>query len=904
MKNSTNFYVNWLIVSKHAMDRQDYRILAGSIDDPEPWRLRFKHWIKDEVPLEANSASPGAPYYYFIPEKIDGILNQIIIRQTWADYGDFASRRVLNTTCLVLPYDAFQEHPCGFKQQASLFALPEVDKLLSNTQQAIRNGETLFSQPSPEITLPDSSEVEDYFLAQLSEHGLDFSQAIGTYLTKGKNVCIWERNDKISYLEQRLEWLDAALIALPYGVRANCSAASWQSTYTETGDCLVIGRKSNPNLAYFSPDEQVEETRLCEGYAAGIRRLLDSGHSAEELLRTFLTLTIPIDLNVLRYGPKAILHLSPQEQVDQLLVNPEEYDTETNQRVLIEKIKNIDRSEVNVKDLQTLLVRTVPGLEDSDASLIKDYWSDALLTQAIVNFKAGNNKILNLLPLIIPDQLREEKLRDTLDEIWDHATTKEASCLDELTRFFESLHRFCTNRAQVNNPQLTQAINSVLNKISSSGNTGHIAALIWIRFILSPGTNYQNGFFEVLSQQKNLQEPLSIFSSFWQEQSIGQTQINDLLLHNLLLSLTKISFIRSSGEQESKFLQILLKKLISQNSRISNGSKLDLRLIGPLLTHDYWADYPQEGKVAALLDEICFLVQKQWGVISTLKEGNQNIDSYQAELSRFYKKDALNIQIGKVDRDAILDTYRSLDQTKSLIKSQEAQILIQDPSLGEDSQLSADSKPDYEQGFTPLPTETGDQEMEQYLPEEDSPSANFQPTDVHDDTKDVAKPEMETVTPQLNNMDTSTTEMPSDLSQDDTIQILQDIHHLAQSTAKQIEEGRSHGDSTIWAKITAEIQDNYPLFSSQELEQLLLLTLGSIQDGNIRKETLKFFLPVLYKNYPTLADPASRDQFFQSHSEFVADVLGSYYTTFTNNPKFDEWIKHLSGLLQSPQNPQ
>lgn len=884
------------------MDRQDYRILAGSINDPEPWRLRLRSWIKDEVSLEASSASPGAPYYYFIPEVIDGILSQIIIQQTWADYGDFASRRVLNTTCLMLPYDVFQEHPCGFKQQAGLFELPEVQKLLSNTQLAIKNGETLFSQQSPEITLPDSSEVEGYFLAQLSEYGLDFSQAIGTYLTKVKNVCIWERNKKITDLEQRLEWLDAALIALPYGVRAYCSASSWQSTYTETGDRLVVGRKSNPNLAYLPPDEEVEGVQFFDGYAAGIMRLLESGRSAEELVRTFLTLTKPVDLKVLRYGPQDLLPLSPQERVTQLLVNPEEHDTEAHQRALIEKIKNFDPNEVNVKDLQTLLVRTVPVLEERDASLIKDYWSDALLTQAIANFKSGNNKILDLLPLFIPDDFSEEKLLHTLDEIWDHSTTKEANSLDELTRFFESLHRFCNNRAQADSPQLAQTINTVLNKITKSGSVGHIAALIWIRLVLSPGTNYQNSFFEALRQQTNLQEPLSIFNNYWEEQSITKTNLDDSSLLNILLPLTKISLIRNSEKQETKFLQIFLDKLVPQYRRISNGSKSDFRLIVPLLNHNFWADYPQDGKVAALLDEICFLVQKRWSTISTLKVGNQNIDSYKVELSRFSNNIAIDNQIGKADKDANFDTYGSLDKAKSLIKSQEAQTLAQDTSSDENFQHTSDPQLENEQELSSLPTETGDQELEQQFAEENFPSKISQPSDPIDETQDLAKPETEPAPPQSSNMDTSTTETSPNLKQDDAIQISQDIHHLAQSTAKKINEARSLGDTTIWNRIAGEISKNEPSFSPEEMVQFLLLTLGSIQDGDIRKETLTSLLPVFHNSYPLMNDPINQAQFFQSHSEFVADVIRSYCETFKDHPNFTEWFEYILGLLNPLQN--
>ncbi len=64
--------IDWFIVSKQAMDQQDYRILGGSIAQTETWRLFMNNWIKDEIPYEATPHSPGAPCFYFIPQEIDG----------------------------------------------------------------------------------------------------------------------------------------------------------------------------------------------------------------------------------------------------------------------------------------------------------------------------------------------------------------------------------------------------------------------------------------------------------------------------------------------------------------------------------------------------------------------------------------------------------------------------------------------------------------------------------------------------------------------------------------------------------------------------------------------------------------------------------------------------------------
>lgn len=901
----TNIKINWFIVSKHAMDRQDYRILAGNISDPEPWRVRFKNWIKEEVPLEATATCPGAPFYYFIPEVIEGILCQVLVRQLWSNYTDKASRRVLTSTCLVIPYDVFQKHPCGFKQQAGFFELPAVKELLANAQLAIWNGKPFFTQQSPEITLIDRSDVEEYFLTLLSEYSLGFSQATGTNLANGKNVCIWERNEKISDINQRLRWLDASLIALPYGVRANCSASTWQSTYTETGDRLVVGRRSNPNIAYLSPDVAVEKSQLCEGYAAGISRLLENGRSPEELVSTFLRLTNPVNFNTLRYGPQDLLPISPQERVTQLLINPDEYDTEANQRALIGKIKSFDPNEVKVEDLQALLVQTLPVLENSDAPLIRQYWSDDLLTQATNNFKSGNNKILDLLPLIIPDNLSEERFRQVIGELWDHTIAKATSDLEELRRFFKSLHRFCCNRAQTNSPQLELTINTILQKIGNSGRIGYIASLIWMRFVLSSGANYQKVFFEALRLQLNLREPLSIFSNYWEELKPGQARIDQTYYPNLLILLTKISLIRNPEKQETVFLQSVLNNLIRRHSQRATDSNPDFQLILPLLDRDFWADYHQNGEVAALIDEICFVVKKRWEKISTLKKNDQNIDSYRTELSRFLNQIiTINPEIIKSDMAAIRNTLTSLDKTKSQIKSQEMQTPQQSTGVNENTPTNSVSKPDNEKTQVILAMESGEQEIEQRLNEDCSTFIAVQPSDSTTEIQDIEKLKIEPTMPQFIDTRDPNTDKHLENYQDEMGKFKQDIPGLAQSAADKIEKARSNKDmeiwKTIWEDIANEVGKREPSLSPEELEHFLLLLLGSIKDGDIRKETLSFLLPVLLESSPVLNNPVYQSQFFQYHSEFVDSVVRSYCKVFSGYNQFNIWIEHISKSLSLP----
>lgn len=835
---------NWFIVSKHSLDNMDYRILAGSIVETESWQRRFKAWIKDEVSVEATVYSPGAPYYYFIPETIDGVLTQIIIRQTWTDYVDSGYRKVLTSSCLLLPYEVFNEQPCGFLQQAAFFDQDEVSKLLTSMQQTIRDGEVKLSQPTVVVDLPGRDEVENYLLSLFASQGFDFTQMVAKGLTTKKKVCIWEQNQTIASLQQRLEWLDAALIGLPYGVRAFCSAASWQNTYDADGDHLVVGRKMSSDLTYVSPGEVVDGLRLCEGYAAGIMRLLERGYSSEDLINSFLNQTETVNPIDLRYGPPHAEPLSPQERVEQFLTDPEVYSTREKLRGLIDEIKDIDANKINEGHMRTLLVRVVPALEARDKSLIKAYWSEALLTQSIASLRRGNAKILELLPHMIPYDMSEKNLEKLIEEVWDNATGPTGD-LDKVRKLFVFFHQFLNERSQANPSQADLAISLILDLVSRSGDK---SSLIWLHLILSPDSKYQDHFFTTLRGKPNSNEVLSVISSYWDE---GELQkMPAFIAPYLILPLTKILLIRKFEKTKATDLvEVLVDELIAGHPQTRRPPWAEPRkplipeILQPYLDSNFWADYPQDGEVAAGLDVISFLVNKRWMSISNCGHEPPDYDSYRSHLSHLLKKGTLSEWISTTDR-------KEMEATLDVI---------------EKKQFSNSNLPELEDK-----------------------------QEIRDEINKAIKPE------DLDPEESLTRETKfSDGGE--TAQIASTLYELAQSSAKRIETARGEGDLDIWKTIATEIVQHTPTFSPQELEQYLLLVLGSIQKAGIRKETLTALLPIIYEEYSSSTSSENGDKFFESHSEFVSDVFRSYINAFNKNENFKEWLEHLSSLRQAEE---
>ena len=840
--------IDWFIVSKQAMDQQDYRILGGSIAQTETWRLFMNNWIKDEIPYEATPHSPGAPCFYFIPQEIDGLLKQVIIRQIWTDYVDNGSRRVLTTTCLILPYEVFNKHPCGFKQQAALFDLPEVSQRLLATQVAIRNGEILLSQPTLKVELPTFEETENYFLERLSAQGLDFTQVVANALTRNKNVCIWDRNDTIVSLEQRLEWLDAALISLPYGARSTCPAASWQNTYREDGDRLVVGRKANPTLSYVSPGEDVDGVRLCEGYAAAVTRLLGRGKSAADLVKSFLRQAEPIDINGLRYGPPQAEPINSQERLLQMLTDPEAYSSRESLRVLIEEIKQTNPQEVESEHIRKILVRAVPALETRDANLIKAYWSEALLTQSLASLNLGYENIIQLLPALIPYDLDERKLSKVFEKLLEYFS-RQPNTTDSLHLFFDSLHRFFNDRYENGSMQLNQGFHAIKELILKS-RSGSVAILIWIHFVLAPDSKYKENFFNYFANQQNLPEPLPVFTRCWL-QNRWEKMMSSLQPY-AILPLAKISLIRNRDQRETAaLLEILRHELTARNPETTNVIRPELysALLLPYLNIGYWSDYPQDGIVGAMLMEINFLVRKRWDSIFTLKPGDEHIQSFSSELSRF--KNNLTLT-GQRNSAVVLEIQATID-------------VVQHKSC---SNIDKMTKPNFQSSITM-------QTMEQIEYRE--------VVQVKDDRED----EMTRETPIPDPKNLSSTELT--------------LREIAQSAAGRIETARNQSDVAVWHTIVSQITHRTPSLEPQELEQFLLLMLGSIQDGGVRKETLTNMLPILYAEYSSSTDLTKGETFFQAHSEFVSDVLKSYVNAFSQSDQYDQWWQFFDSLRESAQ---
>ena len=292
---------DWFIVSKFEDDSFDYRILAGSINDQRSWERRFLSWRKAQVPESESNLAPAEPWYYFIPEEIDGELCQIVIKQSWTNYYDKSRRKVLNSICLIFPFSILQTEPSSFFHLSELFIQHDVANAISTAQENIKRGQFLINEPKISFSLPEEEKRWSYFSALQTEFGLNYSSYVANCLCQEKKVCLIDSESPITSIEKRLQMLDAALIAVPYGSRATISSASWHYGSSDSVDSLVVGRYPSKGAVGVKLDNSLDLNDNSHLYSFHINEAINRGYSEDDIVSEMFSIT---DItNLVEYTP-------------------------------------------------------------------------------------------------------------------------------------------------------------------------------------------------------------------------------------------------------------------------------------------------------------------------------------------------------------------------------------------------------------------------------------------------------------------------------------------------------------------------------------------------------------------------------------------------------------------------
>lgn len=846
MKNTLQSKADWFIVSKHASDRNDYSILAGSIDanSISDWKSRFANWIKAEVPFGESAYSPGAPWYYFIPEKINDEIMQVIILQKWTDYVDVGGRRVLTTSCLILPFSSFNENPCGFQHMAGFFDQPTVKQYLLEIQERIRNGETCFSKAQISLDLPDPEDIKQYFSDRLENQGMDFANLAANHLIAGEKVCIIDPNN-FSDITSRLHLLDSALITLPYGIRADCSVSSWQSNFSGLSDRLVIGHRTPDFWAGINPSDKFTEEQESWNYSKGIQNLIKLGHRQIDIIKSQLSFTQAISLEDLREGKSFAISNDAQTLFFESLKNPKVTRSEDDLRRLVDLLNNVIPAAANKPVMQTLLLQCLPILSTNDEKLnrlFNTYWHKEF-DQTLFFLKNSNDNVLQLMPFIIPSDIDDASFRKFLSEVCAFAFEQPLN-LKRAEYFFEGFHAFCNQRANIQSSQLNSAIEIVYQVINSRANELENAAFTWIRYVLAPESLYAPHFFDYIKEQPDSAPPLSDFSIFWHNPVQPQTERANAWYYRL--PLTKIALKRAE-EQDIAFS--LLDKEIQecirlQDPEFSPAVRSELfTTISPYLTRAYWADFPQQVRIAGLLDIFSLVVNQQWKPISTITQNPDSVTNY---------------------RRAIEDLRYRYRQYTHLIP------------------------------HTPIPRALVGEESNHTLLPEESPIISSYESELTETTSESG---LETpVDPGISKLESAlaSSSKPG-------------IPLVARLTAEHIACQRESGSFTLWQDLKSLFVEHKYTFTHSELERFILLTLGYIEDEDLRKESLGLLLQNFYITPGIITDENEKQLFFQKHSELVSEMIRSHTSSFSSETQYrewflflQEWVSHLQNKLDKP----
>lgn len=841
MKNTLQSKADWFIVSKHASDRNDYSILAGSIDanSISDWKSRFANWIKAEVPFGESAYSPGAPWYYFIPEKINDEIMQVIILQKWTDYVDVGGRRVLTTSCLILPFSSFNENPCGFRHLAGFFDQPTVHQYLTEIQERIRNGETCFSKEQISLDLPAPEDIKQYFSDRLENQGMDFANLVAKHLIVGEKVCIIDPNN-FSDITHRLHLLDAALITLPYGIRSDCSVSSWQSNFSGLSDRLVVGHRVSDPWAGVKPTDKLTEDQEAWNYSKAIQKLINLGHRQTDIVINQLNNTQAISLEDLREGKFLKISNDAQILFFESLKNPDITRSDDDLRRLVDLLNNVNPAVANKPVMQTLLLQCEPILRTNDEKLIRllnTYWHKQF-DQTLFFLKDGNDKVLRLLPYIIPSDMDDENFRQFFSDICAY-TFEQPLNLTRAENFFEVLHVFCNQRASIQSNQLNIAIEVVYQAIFARADEFQNAVFTWIRYVLAPGSLYAPQFFDFIIAQTDSVPQLSDLSLFWHNPVQPQTGRANALYYRLLL--IRIALKRSA--EEEIIISLLGKTILDfmrlQDSELPPAARSEsVATIGHFLTRAYWEDFPQQVKVAALLDILSLVVNQHWMPISTITQQSEGVNNY---------------------REAI-EGYKYIC----------ARYVYLIPS-------------------TPLPaTVLVEEANHPPLPEESPAIPSFQSE--------------QRETPIESILETASDPGLSPLEAALASSSEPDIPLVARLTAEYITRQRKAGSFNLWQDLRSQFIEHKYTFTHRELERFILLTLGHIEDEELRIESVALLLQNFFETPGILTDEKEKRLFYKGHSELVTEMLGTHISSFSSEVDYGKWVRFFKEWLDHLQN--
>ena len=287
----TNILVEWAVMAKMPGAQGEYSVLASSKGglDRQAYKNIIRKWLTGEMPTEANSYNPAAPWYLFGVEEDP--LRLVALRQEWCGYADSSNRPVRRTTCLMLPYAEIAPSGCGFSQMAEFFSQKTVYDVLSEAAAEIAARKERFDYPCLKVKLPEPAESLDSMKKAVKNREA-FCERAASALLNGKPLGLLQPGGEILPWEERLSYLDAALALLPYGYRAASPASTWASSGVDHPMWLYWGRSARPGHSSlpFPPRPNQTAEKLHKDIQI-IHEIMQRGMSIEETLSFMLKQT-------------------------------------------------------------------------------------------------------------------------------------------------------------------------------------------------------------------------------------------------------------------------------------------------------------------------------------------------------------------------------------------------------------------------------------------------------------------------------------------------------------------------------------------------------------------------------------------------------------------------------------
>ncbi len=623
---------NWLIMSKQQGDKEDYRVLAGSVSNDYHWYTKVKAWMTGEVPLEDNRIDPGTPWFQFPVETLDGKLTQVVMRQDWTDYYDASGRPVLNIVCLMLPFENLIEHPCGFTHLVGLFEMPNVKADLARYCDEVKRGMGAFDLPPLEVTMPDLADVTEYFKKVGSEVGLDFARLVAGHLVSGRSVTLVEGSEATLSWERKLEVLDAAMTALPYGARSGCPAAMWLSPLSSSKVRLSFGRETNSErICIFVGDTNVPE-QLERGYAGDMRLLMERSADPSELITKLLQETNPIGLETLELTPSAVFENVPEIAIRAILRNETNTISMEQVSIVLRFLEKDDDVWFSVQEIQALIRKTLQHLNLAHLQIMTKYWSADFEDLVVSLSQSSNPEKLELAARLLPRLRNERRFSDTLSNLY-HRFVNFYSDNDQLAGFALLLDKTCNEEIESRPNYGLFIINKILELIQQTWGQGGRAFLYhWILAVLATGNRYQTPYFERLQPLAQYYPDITRLLTYWNAPQRYRVETNLGLFDRLIL--IRMAIIR---RQDYMLAINLLNQIlpIVQGRGVKGESNNYLkRFLVPL----YWENLPLSGKLGATLDVINSLLIEQWTPIAVLIDDPSERSAYQVEVDCYRKR--------------------------------------------------------------------------------------------------------------------------------------------------------------------------------------------------------------------------------------------------------------------------